>query len=74
MDDVRRSKFEKLLSETKDDIQRIEVQIERELAQIKERLAGLQNERKAQLLIYGGYCQLLGVENDMAGEEDDDDE
>jgi len=73
MDDARRGKFEDLLNETKEDIQRIDGQIEKELAQIKERLAGLQNEKKAQLLIYSGYCQLLGIPNDLASEEEDDD-
>lgn len=72
MDDARRAKYENLLAETKEDLQRIEEQIEFELAQIKERLAGLQNDRKAQLTIYGGYCQLLGIENDLDTEEDED--
>ncbi len=72
MDVDRRAKFEELMNETRDDIQRIESQIERELAEIKERLAGLQNEKKAQLTIYGGYCQLLGIPNDLETQEDED--
>ena len=73
MDDARRGKYEALLKETREDIGYIEAEIERELAAVKERLAGLQNQKKAQLTIYAGYCQLLGVPNDMEAEEDDED-
>jgi vacuolar-type H+-ATPase subunit I/STV1 len=72
MDENRRSKFESLLTETREEIGRIEEQIQEELAAVKERLAGLQNEKKAQLTIYGGYCQLLGVPNDLEDDEDED--
>lgn len=72
MDVDRRAKFEELMSETRGDIQRIEASIERELAEVKERLASLQSEKKAQLTIYGGYCQLLGVPNDLETQEDED--
>lgn len=71
MDDARRVKYEKLLAETKEDLQSIDEQIEFELAQIKERITGLQNDRKAQMTIYGGYCQLLGIENDLETDEEE---
>jgi len=70
MDANRRAKFENLMEETRKDIHRIEEEVERELAAIKERLAGLQSEKEAQLVIYAGYCQLLGVENDLDELED----
>ena len=72
MDPERKSKYEALLRETKGDIGRIEQQIEKELAAIKERLHTLQEEKKAQLTIYGGYCTLRGIPNDL--ESDDDEE
>ena len=72
MDADRKAKFESLLQDTREEIQRIEGQIEAELAAIKERLAGLQNEKKAQLTIFSGYCQLLGIPNDMETDEEED--
>ena len=72
MDETRKAKFEALLQETRADIEHIDVQIEKELAAIKERLAGLQAEKKAQHAIYDGYCQLLGVPNDLAEDAEDD--
>lgn len=74
MQEDRKQRFQELLNETREDINRIESNIERELAEVKERLAVLQNEKKAQLTIYSGYCQLLGVPNDMEAEEEDDDD
>lgn len=72
MDESRRSKFEGLMTETRDEITRIEEQIQEELAAVKDRLANLQNEKKAQLTIYGGYCQLLGIPNDLEEEEEEE--
>ncbi len=74
MDEARKARFEQLLNDTREDIRQIEEQIEKELAAIKQRLAGLQNEKEAQMVVYDGYCRLLGVENDLAAEEEDDDE
>lgn len=74
MDETRRAKFQELLDDTRSDINRIEEEIEHELAAIKERLAGLQNEKKAQLTIYGGYCQLLGIPNEFESDDDDEEE
>ena len=74
MDDVRRKKYEELLKDTRNEIEEIELKIEEELAEVKKRLAVLQNEKKAQLTVYGGFCQLLGVENDMEGEEDEEED
>lgn len=74
MDSARRERFVAQLELTKQDIVAIDSNIEMELAKIKERLAELQNEKKAQLHIYDGYCQLLGIENDLAADEDEDEE
>jgi len=73
MDEARRAKFEQLRHDTREDIKTIDEQVERVLAEVKERLAGLQAEKEAQLVIYDGYCRLLGVENDLDADEADDD-
>jgi len=70
MDEARKAKFENLLNETREDIKMLDEQVERELAEVKQRLATLQAEKDAQLTIYDGYCRLLGVENDLAEEEE----
>ncbi len=72
MQPERKSKYEGLLRDTKDEIGRIEQQIEKELAAIKERLHTLQEEKKAQLTIYGGYCTLLGIPNELDTDDDED--
>lgn len=74
MDDARRGKYEDLLKDTRNEIEEIELRIEDELAEVKKRLAVLQNEKKAQLTVYGGFCQLLGIENDLEGEDEEDDD
>ncbi len=74
MDENRKAKYEALLNQTRDDINAIEGEIEKELAAVKERLAGLQSEKKAQLTIYGGYCELLDIPNEFEAEDEDDDE
>ena len=73
MDESRRTKFEMLLQETRDEISRIESHIEQELAEVKERIANLHNEKKAQLAIFGGYCQLLGLPNEYEEEAEQED-
>lgn len=70
----KKSKYESLMRDTKDEIARIEQQIEKELSAIKERLHTLQEEKKAQLTIYGGFSALLGVPNDLEDEDADDDD
>ncbi len=72
MDDARKAKFEALMDETRDEINDIEREIERELAEVKERLAKLQAEKKAQLTIYSGYCQLLGLTNEFEDEAEEE--
>jgi hypothetical protein len=54
---------------TKKQILDLNAQIEEELAKVKERLAELQNARNAAKQIYDGACRILGIENDLEGEE-----
>ena len=74
MDAQKRAKYEQLASDTREEIQGIEAEVERELAAVKERLAGLQSEKEGLLTIYEGYCRLLGVTNDLAQDDDEEDE
>lgn len=74
MDAKRREKYEQLLNDTREDIKSIDEEVEKILAEVKERLAEFQAEKEAQLVIYDGYCRLLGVPNEMAAEGDDDDD
>lgn len=74
MDANRREKYEKLLNDTRNDIKAIDEEVEAILAEVKERLASFQAEKEAQLVIYDGYCRLLGVPNELASEADDEDD
>ena len=46
-------------------IDELNVQIEEELAKVKDRLADLQAKKNAAKQIYDGACRILGVENDL---------
>ncbi len=46
-------------------IDELNVQIEEELAKVKDRLADLQAKKNATKQIYDGACKILGVENEL---------
>ena len=62
--------FQTTLDTTKKQIAELNVQIEAELAKVKEQLAELQNAKDAAKQIYDSACRVLGVENDLEKEED----
>ena len=62
--------FQTTLDTTKKQIDELNVQIEAELAKVKEQLAELQNAKDAAKQIYDSACRVLGVENDLEKEED----
>lgn len=65
--------YKHTLEVTKRQIKDLNVQIEEELAKVKERLAELQSAKIAAKQIYDGACKILGVENDLdTGEESGD--
>ncbi len=66
----QRSFYENTLAVTKQEITDFDRQIEEELAKVKDRLAELQNDKKAALAMYDAACNRLGIPNDL--EEDDD--
>lgn len=62
--------YRQTLDMTRKQIGDLNVQIEEELAKVKDRLAELQNARNAAKQIYDGACRILGIENDMEKEEE----
>jgi len=64
--------YKHTLEVTRKQILDLNGQIEEELAKVKERLAELQNARNAAKQIYDGACKILGLENDLGGEEGGD--
>jgi hypothetical protein len=62
--------YQTTLDMTKKNINDINSQIEEELANVKIRLAELQNSKNAAKQIYDGACKMLGVENDLEKEDD----
>jgi len=63
--------YRQTLDMTRAQINDLNTQIEEELAKVKERLAELQNAKNAAKQIYDGACRILGVENDLAKEEEE---
>jgi hypothetical protein len=62
--------YQTTLDMTRKNINDINGQIEDELANVKIRLAELQNSKNAAKQIYDGACKMLGVENDLEKEDD----
>lgn len=67
--DQQRKFYENTLSVTKQEIDELDRQIEAELAKVKERLADLQNAKKAARQMYDAACARLGVPNELEAEE-----
>lgn len=65
LNDQQRQFYENTLSVTKSEIDDLDRQIEEELAKVKDRLAELQNAKKASLQMYDAACQRLGIPNDL---------
>ena len=57
--------YRQTLEMTKKGIEELNVQIEEELAKVKDRLADLQAKKNAAKQIYDGACRILGIENDL---------
>jgi len=69
MESARREKYEALRDDTRAEIELIDQEVEIELNKIKKKIADLQQAKEAQLTIYGGYCVLLGLPNELEEEE-----
>lgn len=70
--DQQRQFYENTLQMTRQEIEELDVQIEEELAKVKDRLAELQAAKKAARQMYDAACMRLGVPNDLEEEEEDE--
>ena len=59
--------FERRLQMAKQQLVDIDVEIERELAQVRESIAALQQKREGPLKMYDAACTMLGIANDLSG-------
>jgi hypothetical protein len=69
LNDQQRKFYENTLQVTKQEISDLDRQIEEELAKVKERLAQLQNAKKAARQMYDAACLRFDIPNDLAEEE-----
>ena len=69
--DDKKKYYLSIQENTRREIEEIDVEIEEELAKVKDRLAELQNNKKAAKQMYAATCVRLGVANDLdeEGEE-----
>ena len=72
LNEQQRSFYENTLNVTKQEIADLDRQIEEELAKVKDRLAELQNAKKAARAMYDAACLRLGVPNELEEEEDEE--
>lgn len=70
LNDQQKKFYENTLAVTKQEISDLDRQIEEELAKVKERLAQLQNAKKAARQMYDAACLRLGIQNDLENEDD----
>jgi hypothetical protein len=62
--------FERRLAMVRTQLDDIDREIERELREVQERIAALQEKRRAALKVYDAACTMLGIENDLAQDEE----
>ena len=67
--DQQRKFYENTLAVTRQEMDELDHLIEEELAKVKDRLAELQNAKKASRQMYDAACLRLGIENDLDAEE-----
>jgi ElaB/YqjD/DUF883 family membrane-anchored ribosome-binding protein len=65
----QRKFYENTLDVTKQEMEELDRHIEEELAKVKDRLAELQNAKKASRQMYDAACMRLGIPNDLEAEE-----
>ncbi len=62
--------YRRIMEEAKRQLETIDVQIEKELQKVRERLAELQESKKSFKMIYEGSAKLLGLETEQEEEEE----
>lgn len=67
--DQQRRFYENTLEVTRSEMDELDRLIEEELAKVKDRLAELQNAKKASRQMYDAACLRLGIQNDLEAEE-----
>lgn len=72
LNDQQRSFYENTLQVTRDEIDDLDQQIEEELAKVKDRLAELQNAKKASMAMYAAACLRLGRTNELEEQDEGD--
>ena len=70
LNDQQRKFYENTLTVTKQEISDLDRQIEDGLGKVKEKLAQLQNAKKAARQMYDAACLRLGIPNDLEAEEE----
>lgn len=68
LNDKQKKFYQDAFQQTKDEIKEIDSQIEAELAKVKEKLAELQEAKKAALQMHAAACMRLGVKNEFEEE------
>ena len=74
LSEAQRTVYEDMLKVTRQEIGELDEMIEAELAKVKERLAELQQDKKAAQQMYEVTCLRLGIPNDLEEDDDLDDE
>lgn len=69
LNEQQRKFYENTLSVTRQEMDDLDRMIEEELAKVKDRLAELQNAKKAARQMYDAACLRLGIPNDMEAED-----
>jgi hypothetical protein len=64
--------YQHTLEMSRKQINELNGQIEEELAKVKERLAELQSAKNAAKQIYDGACKILGIENELDRDDEED--
>ncbi len=72
LSDRQRKFYENTLDVTRQEIEELDREIEEELAKVKDRLAELQNAKKASRQMYDAACLRLGITNDLSAAEDEE--
>ncbi len=72
LSEEQRKHYETTQNMARQELAELDVKIEEELAKVKDKLAELQNDKKAARQMYDAACLRLGKPNELEDEEDDD--
>lgn len=71
LSEEQRNHYQTMLNYERSQIDDLDRQIEEELAKVKDRLAELQNSKKAARMMYDSLCVRLGIQNDLEEQDED---